>query len=205
MNNKKIVIAISSLTGGGAERVASVWANELYEKGYQVTILLFTRYENEYYTHPDIKILSVAHTVTEYKKLSFIKRFLILRSYLKQLLPDYIISFMPSMQVWMMFSSMGMKCKRIETIRVNPWKISVTNFISKNLWKLAYHTGHKIILQATDQKPWFSKADQKKCVLIPNPISELYIENYKTETSDEVKNFIAAGRIDAQKNYMMMI
>ena len=187
------------------ERVASVWANELYEKECQVTIIMFTRFDNEYYTHPNIKILSVANNVKEYKNLSFIRRFQILRNYLKVLSPDYIISFMPAMQVWMMFASVGMKCKRIETIRVNPWKISVTNFFSKNLWKLAYYTGYKIILQATDQKPWFSKANQKKCILIPNPISEVYIDKYKTDTSDEVVNFIAAGRIAAQKNYEMMI
>lgn len=205
MKNKNIVIAISSLTGGGAERVASVWANELYEKGCQVTIVLFTRLENEYYTHPNIKILSIASGVEEYKSTPFLERFRILRGYLKELSPDYIISFMAAAQVWMMFASIGMKCKRIETIRVNPWKISVTNFVSKNLWKLTYHTCYKIILQATDQKPWFAKCDWKKCILIPNPISELYVENYKAETSGKVKNFIAAGRIDAQKNYKMMI
>ena len=28
--SKKIVMAIPQLTGGGAERVVSIWANELY-------------------------------------------------------------------------------------------------------------------------------------------------------------------------------
>ena len=202
---KTVLFAIPQLTGGGAERVVSVWANELNARGYKVSILLFRRAENEYYTSDSIRIAALAPTVEEYKALSFPKRFAKMRSVLKSEKPDYIISFLPAMQVWMMFTAIGLKTRRIETIRINPWRSSILNSPMKFLWLLAFHTGHKIIVQARDQIPFFSKRDQKKCVLIPNPISELYVENHKEAFDDEVTTFITAGRLSPQKNFPMVI
>ena len=42
MEVKKIVILVHKLTGGGAERVASLWANGFAERGYDVTIITAT-------------------------------------------------------------------------------------------------------------------------------------------------------------------
>lgn len=203
--NQKILLAIPQLTGGGAERVASVWANKLFERGYDVSILLFARHQNEYTTLPSVQIYSVASTVEEYKEMPYSARRCVLRRTLKELRPTHVISFLPSMQVWMMMACRGLGIKRIETIRVNPWRISVQNPLKRTLWHMCYHTGKHIIVQTNDQTPYFSKKDQKKCILIPNPISPLYVENFREDTPDEVRNFVAAGRLDGQKNYPMMI
>lgn len=202
---KKIVLAIPQLTGGGAERVVSVWANELCNRGYDTSILLFLRSKDEYYTDNCVNVVSVAEDQETYIKLTYKERFKKMRRILLDIRPDYIISFLPSMQVWIMMTSIGLNAKRIETIRVNPWRLSVTNNIHKILWKQCYHTSYKIVLQSIDQQPFFSRKDQAKCVVIPNPISELYIENYKEEVSENPKEFIAVGRIVPQKNYKMMI
>jgi GalNAc-alpha-(1->4)-GalNAc-alpha-(1->3)-diNAcBac-PP-undecaprenol alpha-1,4-N-acetyl-D-galactosaminyltransferase len=203
--NKNLVLAIPQLTGGGAERVVSVWANELSKKGYHVSIILFFRSKDEYYTDGSVKIFSITENHEEYIKLSFIKRFQRIRKLLKKIKPDYVISFLPPMQVWILMASIGLGTKRIETIRNNPWRISVTNCFHKVLWKQCYHSCYRIILQSSDQGPFFNKKDQKKCIVIPNPISELYIKNYKEEISEFPTEFIAVGRITPQKNYKMMI
>jgi glycosyltransferase involved in cell wall biosynthesis len=202
---KKVLLAIPQLTGGGAERVVSVWANELSHRGYDTSILVFGRTKDEYHTHQNVKIYAVASDLEEYKAMPYSIRFRIMRSLVKQIRPYYIISFLPSMQVWMMLASIGLGIKRIETIRINPWRINVTNPLHTFLWKLCYRTSDKIILQASDQGSFFSQRDQKKSILIPNPISELYVNNYKETFSQVPTEFIAAGRIDPQKNYKMMI
>jgi len=202
---KKVLLAIPQLTGGGAERVVSVWANELDEKGFDVHILVFSPSQDEYYVRPGVKVKYLCPSVQEYLKLNYFGRISAIRKYLKTVNVDYVISFLPAMQVWMMLASIGLGCKRIETIRVNPWRISVTDKLQTLMWKMCYHTGYKIILQATDQQPFFTGWDQKKCVLIPNPISELYIQNYREALAEQPASFIAAGRIDRQKNYPLMI
>ena len=45
---KNVMLAIARLTGGGAERVVSIWANMLNKRGYNVTVLIAYRSEDEY-------------------------------------------------------------------------------------------------------------------------------------------------------------
>ena len=48
MEVKKIVILVYKLTGGGAERVASLWANGFAERGYDVTIITTTGRDEDF-------------------------------------------------------------------------------------------------------------------------------------------------------------
>ena len=202
---KKILIAIGSLSNGGAERVVSVWASQLADCGYDVSLLLFVRQEDEYPISDKVKIYSVAETTKDYLALSYICRYKKIRNIIKTVAPDYIIPFLENMQIWMMCASIGLGCNRIETLRINPWIYPKFQSLKRILIQVCYNTAHKIIIQASDQKPWFSKRNQKKCVLIPNPISQVYKHSYRDEISQDVVNFVAAGRIDPQKNYPMMI
>ena len=203
--NKRIFLTISQLTGGGAERVVSVWASELAELGYDVGILLSCGAENEYPISDKVKIHAISPTYAQYRQLSLFQKIMQRRKLLKQEKPEYLISFLPHVQKLSMFASLGLGIKRIETVRVSPWHASSNKGLSKLLWKICYATGHKIILQSSDQAPYFGKRMQKKCVIIPNPISRSYIDHFKTDHSGNITRFIAAGRIATQKNYPMMI
>jgi glycosyltransferase involved in cell wall biosynthesis len=206
IRKKKILIAVGSLSGGGAERVASVWAGQLAEKGYDVSIFIYSHKEDEYPISPQVKLYSCANTANEYVAKSLFARYKEIRQIIKSIKPDYIIPFLFSIQSWMFITSVGLRIKRVETLRINPWASYANMPIVKRLFqRVFYNTSYRIILQASDQKPWFSKRNQKKCVLIPNPISDIYNNSYREEISTQAVNFIAAGRIDPQKNYPMMI
>ncbi|MBQ2818873.1 MAG: glycosyltransferase [Clostridia bacterium] len=202
---KKIMIAITSFYGGGAERVATVWAGRLSELGYSVSMLAFAKVEGEYETSSAVTKHYLAESVEEYKKLPFLARLKAIRGVLKKENPECVISFLPSMQVWIMLASIGLGIKRVETIRVNPWRISVSNPIYRAGWHMCYHTCDKIILQTEDQGPYFTKADQKKAVVIRNPLAEVYKNADSRKYGKGVNRFVAAGRIDPQKNFPMLI
>ena len=206
IRKKKILIAAGSLSGGGAERVASVWAGQLAEKGYDVSIFIYSHKDDEYPISPKVKLYSCANTANEYVAKSLFARYKEIRQIIKSIKPDYIIPFLFSIQSWMFITSVGLRIKRVETLRINPWA-SYDNLptIKRLFQRICYNTSYRIILQASDQKPWFSKHNQNKCVLIPNPISDIYKDSFREEISTQVVNFIAAGRIDPQKNYPMMI
>lgn len=201
----RILFAIPTLKDGGAERVVSVWANELNAKGYDVSIMLFVKTKEDYPTDEGVKILAVTESQEEYKALSNFRKYGIVRRMLGEIKPNYVVSFLPAMQVWVMLGSLGMSFKRIETIRINPWKISITGKRGSSIWRLCYKTGYKILLQASDQASFFTPKEQEKCVLIPNPISEIYTDHYKTRISETPVEFIAVGRIVPYKNHKMMI
>lgn len=203
---KRILIAVTTLFGGGAERVASVWANELAESGYCVAILVYGRCKDEYPIDKGVSVLTVADTYKDYKGLSYFSRVKAMRRIVKKFNPDVLISFLPRMQIWMMLSTFGIKIKRIETVRVSPWStFSNDNCIEAKIWRLCFRLADSVIVQTNEQARYFPLSIQKKSVTIPNPISPDYQSCFIRNYQEKRLRFIAAGRITKQKNYPMMI
>ncbi len=202
---KKILIAIGVLYGGGAERVASVWASGLAQKGYEVSLLMYGRGEDEYALHPSVQVHAVAKSYEEYKKLSRFKRLYRMRKIIKVVKPNFVISFLSQMQIWMMFSTFGRKLIRIETVRNNPWESYKTNKRGEFLWKKCFLRANAVILQTQEQAEYFNQKIQRKSVVISNPLAQQYKDNFKTEYAQNITRFVAAGRITPQKNYPLMI
>ncbi len=201
---KHVMFCVSSLFGGGAERVVSVWANKLCEKGYDVSIMMYSRMENEYPINENIDIYTIANSQEECNNMNIIKRVSSFRKILKKVKPDVLINFLPVIQVYINIASFGLGIPRIETIRINPWKAELNETKYAFLWKRCFENSSVVILQSKDQKAFFSKKVQEKSVVIPNPVNELYINNPKKQY-DGLHNLVAAGRITEQKNYDMMI
>lgn len=203
--NKKIMFAVSRLTSGGAERVVSLWTNMLSERNYDVVLLLAYRCNNEYPISNKVRVLTISESKEEYLTLNLIDKVSIIRKNIKNEKVDCVISFLLQMQILVMFASFGLRCKRVETVRVNPWKQVEGNKIYKILWKMCFITCDKAIIQTEEQSLFFNKKIKEKMVVIPNPLSKCYINKYKKNSDFRICNFIAVGRISQQKNYEMMI
>lgn len=201
---KKVLITVTTLKGGGAERVVSVWASQLAEMGYDISLLIYGRTDNEYAVDERVKIHTIANTYPEYKKMGHFSRLFKMRKVVKGIEPDVIINFLPRMQIWMMMATFGLKMKRVETVRISPWVVCKSNKFEKFLWHRCFDFSDKIIIQTAEQGEYFNQKLQEKCVVIPNPINSACVENYKTTYSENVKEFIAAGRLTPQKNYLLM-
>lgn len=201
---KRILFAITGLGGGGSERVVSVWASQLAEKGYDVGIFTYARKAGEYKISPKVQRLTLTENIQDYLAMNYLKRYRYMRDSVKAFSPDVVIGFLPRMQVWMAAATVGLKLKRIDTVRNSPWHF-YNGAMTKQLWKLCFRTGDLTILQSEDQKPFFSKAVQKKCVIVPNPLNEAYEKEGKTEFSEKATRFAAAGRLTQQKNFPLLI
>lgn len=206
MDKPKVLFAVGSLHGGGAERVVSVWANQMAERGYNVAILVFARSKDEYTLSDKVSVYSCADSLEDYLALSYFKRFVFYRQVLKTYSPNYIIPFLRTTRMWMFFSSIGLSIKRIETIRINPWvEEKSINFVSRIINRLIFRLAYKIIIQAREQRDWLAKNDRMKAVLIPNPLQEKYMQLDNVSRKEVVTNFISVGRLHPQKNYPMLI
>lgn len=201
---KKILFCVHALTSGGAERVVSVWSSKLADVGYDVTVLNYSGADQEYSLSKNVKRRLIAETREDFLKLNYFKRALAIRKAIKSIGADVVISFLPNTQIYVMLAGIGLKIKRIETLRISPWHISSRGFFGM-LWNLCLRTGDLVILQNEDQKSFYSKKMQKKCVVVPNTVDMKYEEKGKLEYSKAARNFVAAGRITEQKNYPMMI
>ena len=202
---KHVVFAIGSLHGGGAERVVSVWASALAEKGYPVSVVVYARRENEYPVDTRVQICPIADSMQACNALSMRQRLKCFRSQLKGIKPDVLISFLPEMQVYIAMASIGLGISRVETIRNNPWKLDILHTKFAPLWRWCFRSCRGLIVQSEDQKLFFSRSVQKKAVVIPNPVNLCYRESQKTEYCADSHKIVAAGRLANQKNYKMMI
>ena len=202
---KKVLLSIVSLSGGGAERVVSVWANKLQNEGYDVSLLLYGRNEKEYPIDPAIAVHTVAADYQSFQALSYFKRVERMRSIVKKIKPDVMISFLPRMQIWMMLATWGIRLRRLETVRVSPWNACGAGRIEQWLWKKCFSRSDAVIVQTAEQAEFFKPRIQKKSIVIPNPISQQYQEHPKQMYLESVTRFVAAGRITEQKNYPIMI
>ena len=201
---KKILFAITSLGGGGAERVVSVWASQLAERGYDVAVFTYAKGSGEYVIGSKVKRLTLADNIQDYLAMSYVKRYRLMRKTVKDFAPDIVISFLTNMQVWMAATTVGLKLKRIDTVRISPWHTGNSKAVNA-MWKLCFKTSDMTMLQSEDQKTFFGKRVQKKCVVIPNPLNEDYEKSGKSSYSDRATKFVAAGRLCEQKNFHMLI
>ncbi len=203
---KRVLLTTTLLTGGGAERVVSVWASQLAERGFDVHILLSGRVPGKEYSLSDkVQLHSISPLYTEYQKLSLWQKVRKRRAIIKRIQPDYIIPFLPHIQIQTRIAVLGLPVRRIETIRVSPWQAEPKNRLWRFLWKECYQSAYKVILQTEEQGTYYSEAIRFKSVVIPNPFSEIYQTSYKQGYDGSPNRFIAVGRIVPQKNYPMMI
>lgn len=203
-NKKKICIAIHGLAYAGAERVAASWANYLAEQGHDVFVMVYAHSDDAYHLGEKVRVVPVADTREDYFQMPKAKKLLRIRSIIRREQPEILISFLPNMQITMMLATLGMRLKRIETVRNNPW---VDKDIGRKrfLWNACFRRSNSIILQTKEQSLYFPPKLQHKCVVISNPVSEDFAARQKVYSSEEICKFVAVGRINKQKNYPLMV
>ena len=134
----KILFLSGNLCDGGAQRVISVVASELAEKGHDVNLLLFSRNEKEYPLSEKVKIFSLADNFNDYQKISGLKRIIRVRRLLKQLKPEVAVGFLEGGYA-LYLSSFGLKLKKVSSARINPKHIieqkGLRAFINKRWFK----------------------------------------------------------------------
>ncbi len=202
---KKVLMSIGNLSGGGAERVVSVWSGILADVGYDVSIYIAYRTDGEYPINNKVHVECTAETKESYFALPSIKRLLNKRAYIKKWRPDVVVNFLPNNQIRMLFIAAGIKMRRIETVRINPWKAGINNKMQQLLWMQCFKAADAIIVQTDEQSEFFDEKNRKKCAVIHNPISEVYKKSAGVEYEGGITKFVAAGRLDSQKNFPMLI
>ncbi len=201
---KKICIAIHGLAYAGAERVAASWANYLVKQGHSVAVVVYAWGEDAYDLDERVRVLPIAGTEEEYFQLSKVAQLWRIRKIIRKERPQILISFLPKMQINMMLATLGMRIRRIETIRNNPW-IDKDVEGKRTLWNLCFIRSDRIVVQTKEQSLYFPERLQKKCVVISNPISKDFLEHQKLYGDEAIRKFVAVARINTQKNYPMML
>lgn len=106
---KHVLFVISSLHGGGAERVLSVLVNELIKKEeFKITILLMSDADAVYEIDERITIKCIDYQPGRSRILNALKRLWELRQSIKKIAPDLIITFATEVSVNTFYVTRGL-------------------------------------------------------------------------------------------------
>jgi len=195
----RILILVNKLSGGGAERVASLWANGFVERGYKVGIVVNCR--KRYIRYPLSEEVVVFNTysslrqilkkITNYK-LSFIPN---LKKIINEFRPNIIIGVM---HPWAEYARLAQRGECIPIINTE-----------HNAFEWPANAPKKTILIKEQKYEWNKRYDHvtvlteadKKCVtgilenvsVMPNPLSFEPLDNIP----DKENIILAVGRLDA--------
>ena len=169
----RILIVISSLAGGGAERVAADLGRYLLDRGRHVMMLTLTGDQPDHYYIPAeirrerIETRHVAPSSLHRARLAF-ARLLTLRRKILALDPDMVVSFVDQTNVRTILSLLGSRVPVIVSERVHPGQ----NPLSP-LWQFARRTTYPlasaVTVQTDDGADWFRRFTRVKgAVVIPN-------------------------------------
>lgn len=191
----KIVFVTSTLTSGGAERVISLLANCLSDRGHVVEIINLNKHIVFYQFSPQVRLVFAEDEVGK----SIVKKSLWLRRHVKNEKPDIIIPFMEAVYCVTLLSLVGVNIPILSSERIDPRR---SPFIRNVLRKLILPLTDWLVVQTEEIKSFYPGFIRKKTSVIYNPVSEKVFSCVPTVRKDVI---ISIGKMDAQKNQAMLI
>ena len=198
----KIAFLSGNLTDGGAQRVISIVASGLAEKGHEVYVVLFSRNEKEYPLNEKIRLIALGDSFEEYSKMSGLERIFKIRKLLKNIKPDVAIGFLEGGYA-LYLSSFGMNFAKVASARIDPQMIFNKKGLRAMINRKWFLSADRVVLQTKKQSVRVPNKLRKKCVVIGNPVQDRALEN-RVEVRDECNKIVMVGRLAKQKNYPMV-
>lgn len=202
---KKIILYIDVMYRGGAQRVMSVLAHYLIKNNYEVILINDFMPENpskEYNLSQQIKRIYLKKNNTGNFLIKNITRVTKLRKIIKEENPDIILSFLGRPNIRMLLSSIGIKVKKVVSVRNDPTKEYGNNIFKRIITNLFFLLADGYVFQTADAQKYFIKKIQKKSKIILNPIDDKF---YNIKLAKNRHNIITVGRLEPQKNHKLLL
>lgn len=201
MNEVKEIVVIGLHLGlGGAERVFSELMSEWASKGIPVTMIQ-ARPNTGGKNYPLDKAVDVVDMHFPKGRFRRIRQTKELVGLLRKRRNATVISFMNETTLLTGLASFFIKNKIVFTERNDPYNVPGSKPLRAGR-NLMFEIADTCVFQTQEAKEYFSKRVQKKGYIIQNPINPDLPTPY---TGQRKKVVIAAGRLEHQKNFTMLI
>lgn len=202
---KKIVFYIDIMLRGGAQRVMSVLTNYFSKEGYEVYLINDMEEmnkEKEYALNDKVIRLYLDEKNVKNPFIKNAKRIIKLRKYLKNINPEYVISFLGRPNLRMLISSIFINTKKIVSVRNDPNKEYGKSIIVKLITNFIFLLADGYVFQTNDASKYFFKKIRTKSTIIKNPVDKKF---YEVKDVKNKNNIITVGRLESQKNHKLLI
>jgi GalNAc-alpha-(1->4)-GalNAc-alpha-(1->3)-diNAcBac-PP-undecaprenol alpha-1,4-N-acetyl-D-galactosaminyltransferase len=212
---KNIVIVVSAMNMGGAQRVVSILCNHWSQNGYVVTLIstFSGKKTNHYQLNKDVALRYLSNNpfFPKNKLCNLVWKLIHLRKLIKSQNPDVVISFLARVNVASALSMIGIKSPLIICERTWPPFASLNN---KFLWiyRILFKGVDRIIVQTDKSKAWLTQNFPGNNVkVIPNPaVYPVPLSNERSVHPNSIisqnkKVILASGRLHKYKQFDLLI
>ncbi len=207
----KIAMVISSLSAGGAERVAVLLARGLAALGHRVSIVTVFGAEGDFYPVPEgVERVALDLGGTTRGLLAKIAanawRKAALGEALGRIGPDAVISFMAETNVLTVLACLGTKVPVLVTEHADP-RVFRLNLAWRMLRAAAYRRAACVVSVSPGVDDYFARLPERKRVVIPNPIPLDEIRSAKPATDAFAwpHTVIGMGRLAPEKGFDVLL
>lgn len=199
----KLMICISQLCKGGAERVVVNLANYLSQKN-DITVVSFRKGTLEYDIDERVKLVELDKTnTTRFKIMRNIRRFFLLNKLLKNEKYDVVLSFLPKPSYMLLLLKKFRKNRVVVSVRNDP-KVEYRSKLNRFLMNWLYPSADGFVFQTKEAQNYFSKSIRKKSIIIVNSVNPNFIVDYPYAGKRE-KVIVSVGRLTRQKNHLLLV
>jgi glycosyltransferase involved in cell wall biosynthesis len=207
----KIILAVSTMQDGGAERVAATLVNAWAARGDSVTLVAtFSGRGSCFYPlSSKVKLVYLADLAFGAKKglVSYGARFRAFRLLVRDTQPDVIVSFLTSVNIFTILASRGLGVPIVVSEHTNPLVDGRSTFW-KLLCRFVYPKANAVTLLTHGVVASFRKNVPriKDLVVLPNPVpDELLLKKRQPFDPGSRKRVIALGRLHELKQFDILI
>lgn len=211
---KHILFLVSSMQGGGAERVAALLSNFWVENNYRVSLMptFSGRGVCLYPLDKRVELEFLADRVgsTDQSLFNRLRRFWVLRKAINDIKPDIIISFLTHVNIAAILSAFGTRIPVIVSERTYPPGYPLGFFLT-TLRKLTYPAASCVVMQTDQGMVWLkARVGKSSGVVIANPVEYPMalaepMRHVKDVVGKNQRLCIAVGRLVEEKGFLELI
>lgn len=205
MKFRKILMYIDMMSHGGAQQVMRNLADHFATEKIEVVLVNdFRLDENEaqYQLNKNIKRLYLRHTNSGNVVVKNFERVAALRRIVKKEMPDIVLSFLGRPNQRMLIATIGLKPKKIVSVRNDPQKEYGKSWFKRCLARSLFRLADGCVFQTEEAKRYFSHSVQNRSEVIVNPVNEQF---YSVKRNLYTRDIVSIGRLEPQKNNALLI
>lgn len=210
----RLTLVISSLGGGGAERVMTAMANYWASQGREVTLITYSPSEDFYELAAAVRrvrlnLLAPTRNLF-HAGLKFVSRWWSLRRAIQASKPDVVLSFMDKTNVLTLLACAGLRLRVAVAERTNPVHYTIPRAWSR-LRDGLYRYASAVVVQTESLRTWAdSRCDPARVHVIPNALDQARLsamtEAVKASTDPCWEGRIMAmGRMTQEKGHDLLL